>query len=163
MDTSPAAPSPFSAHPAVTWHHHDDRPTAPVKAIIVIHRGTTPIALAELYNWDDAQGHWISACTQLMIRQKEFLWAPIDALLQSSVPLPVAAATPRLWPRNEEATADLLALVGIVVPPVAIADWTDAQIEQAEDYAGAAHLRASDNDIEVPPLPAFLTGYEVQS
>jgi hypothetical protein len=162
MNTPPAAPAPVRASVAIAWHHHDDRPTTPVKAIILIRPEGVPVALSELYDWDTVADHWISAGSYLKLRFKEFQWAAIEPVLAASVPRQLAAA-PRLWPRSDEATADLLGLVGVKVTPEAVADWTDAQIEAAEDYAGAAHLQASDNDIEVPPLPDFLKGCEVQS
>lgn len=34
--------------------------------------------------------------------------------------------------------------------------WTPEQREQAENWAAAAHLEASDNDIDVPPKPDFI-------
>lgn len=162
MNIEPAVPKPVSAVIDVDWHHHTDRPTTASKAIIIIQVDGVPFALPELYWWDPAGEHWISAGSYLKLRFKEFQWLAIDRLVLASIPRP-AATTARLWPRNDEATADLLGLVGLKITPEAVADWSDAQIEQAEDYAGAAHLQASDNAIEVPPLPDFLKPFEVQS
>lgn len=138
----------------VIWHANDVEPVGAVEAIILIQPPTTgaPVVLPQLYHWDPAAGYWIGSASHLKIRHKEFRWRDIAPLL-ASVPAPAA------WKTGEEATAELLGLVGIVVAPAIVADWTDAQVEQAEDYAGAAHLLASDNDIEVPPLPEFLTPY----
>lgn len=36
------------------------------------------------------------------------------------------------------------------------AKWTSRQRIQAADWAGAVHLRASDNQVRVPPMPDFL-------
>lgn len=63
--------------------------------------------------------------------------------------------------REEEASADLLTLVGVDVPLEIIACWTDEQIKQAEDWAAAAHLQASDNKLTVPPMPLFLRAFDV--
>ena len=38
----------------------------------------------------------------------------------------------------------------------AIASWSDEECEQAEDWAIACHYRASDNDVEVPPVPSWV-------
>lgn len=64
--------------------------------------------------------------------------------------------TPREWKRDNDATWCLLNLTGegACVPESAIAAWTDEQCRQAEEWAGAAHLNASDNDdVVVPPIP----------
>lgn len=149
----------------VIWHAQDVTPTGPVEAIITIHppAAAAPVVLPELYMWDPAAEHWISSASHLKMRHKEFRWRDVAPLLPAIEIQQPYGAMARLWPRNDEATADLLGLVGVDVTPAIVADWTEAQIEQAEDYAGAAHLQASDNAIEVPPLPDFLKPFEVQS
>jgi len=61
---------------------------------------------------------------------------------------------------NLHIIADMLGLVGIDVEASDVAQWTKVQQEQAEKYAAKAHLRASDNNVRVPTMPAFLKGYE---
>jgi hypothetical protein len=61
------------------------------------------------------------------------------------------------WKRDDELTQSLLGLAGVEADLELIESWTDAQVRQAEEWAGATHLRASDNDdVEVPARPAFL-------
>ncbi len=62
----------------------------------------------------------------------------------------------REWQRDDVTTRDILALTGqgACVPMTAINEWTDEQCREAENWAGATHLQASDNDdVEVPPIP----------
>lgn len=54
------------------------------------------------------------------------------------------------------ATQDFLSLVCCDVPKRVIRKWTPQQVELAEKWAGAVHLRASDNIVRVPPMPKFL-------
>lgn len=51
------------------------------------------------------------------------------------------------------ALKSLLELVGKVAPIEAIRAWSDEERKQAEAWASAVHLKASDNDIEVPMMP----------
>jgi hypothetical protein len=61
------------------------------------------------------------------------------------------------WTRDDEVTSDLLRLATIEAPVALVATWTDEQVKQADEWTGAVHLRASDNDnVIVPPRPAFL-------
>lgn len=53
----------------------------------------------------------------------------------------------------------LLSLVGIAAPPGVVETWPYHWQDQAVAWASAAHLSASDNDVEVPPFPSFLEGY----
>jgi hypothetical protein len=56
-----------------------------------------------------------------------------------------------------ETLRNLLALViENEIPIEAIRRWTDEQKRQAREWASAAHLRASDHDIEVPARPETL-------
>lgn len=56
-------------------------------------------------------------------------------------------------------TVDFLGLVDVSVNVEQAAGWTRAQRKQAVQWAAATHLSASDNDdVEVPPRPAFLPG-----
>lgn len=62
------------------------------------------------------------------------------------------------WERDDDVTFAVLQLVGgHDVPFTALAAWTDEQCMLAEEWAGAVHAHASDNDhIEVPPMPAWV-------
>lgn len=51
---------------------------------------------------------------------------------------------------------DLLLLVAVTVDEETVESWTPEQRKQAADWAGAMHIQASDNDIDVPPRPTFL-------
>ncbi len=69
-------------------------------------------------------------------------------------------------PKNE-VTADLVSLVVCWPRTVdrrvreVIATWTEQQCDQADAWAGALHLRASDNDdVDVPAEPAHV--YELR-
>lgn len=65
-----------------------------------------------------------------------------------------AAMHDKRLPRNEDRTLICLLLVGDAdVTPTVIAGWTDEQCEQAEKWAMAIHLAASDNDAFVQPAP----------
>lgn len=52
---------------------------------------------------------------------------------------------------------DLLSVVGVSVTEERAGSWTQAQRREAEQWASATHLSASDNDVTVPERPAFLT------
>lgn len=68
-------------------------------------------------------------------------------------PEPKAMAS---WKRDDYWLADALELVDVSISPLTIKGWTDAQCQQAEDWAAAVHFAASDNDVEIPPRPDFL-------
>ncbi|TCO57171.1 hypothetical protein [Actinocrispum wychmicini] len=57
---------------------------------------------------------------------------------------------------SDEVLTDLLALVGVIVSPELMAEWTIDQRAEAANWAGAVHLHASDNDVTVPRKPTFL-------
>jgi hypothetical protein len=55
---------------------------------------------------------------------------------------------------------DLLLLVGIKVKLVEMReDWSGPDVEAAEKWAGAVYLRASDNNVRIPPRPQILKRY----
>lgn len=59
------------------------------------------------------------------------------------------------------ATRDLLMLVEVEVPLTDITEkWTPEERAAAEDWAVAAHLDASDNEVELPARPEFLSKYK---
>ena len=53
---------------------------------------------------------------------------------------------------------DILLLVGLSFTPEEIATWTPEQRQQAERWAAAEHLYASDNPVKRLPRPSFLGG-----
>lgn len=60
---------------------------------------------------------------------------------------------------NAEITSGILSLADVDVTPEEIATWTPEQQTTATSWASLVHLRASDNDVEVPPKPEFLNKY----
>ncbi len=58
-----------------------------------------------------------------------------------------------MGPIDASTLHDLLLLADVEVPIEEIATWSAAQRQDAEGWAGALHLKASDNDVEVPPCP----------
>jgi len=63
------------------------------------------------------------------------------------------------WPGDPIAAAtlvDLLSLACVSVTVDQVSAWTPEQREQAEKWAAATHLSASDNNVEVPAWPEFL-------
>lgn len=56
---------------------------------------------------------------------------------------------------------DLLGLVGVTVTEETVKGWDIPQRRAAQDWASATHLSASDNDVTVPPRPAFLDESEL--
>jgi hypothetical protein len=74
------------------------------------------------------------------------------------------ASDPLPWIRDDRATFFSLCLAGgHDVPESAILGWSDEQCMQAEDWARAVHLHASDNDdVQVPAMPAHVAVYQLQ-
>jgi hypothetical protein len=69
------------------------------------------------------------------------------------------------WRRDDNRTHDILSLTGqgSLVPPEAIAGWTNTECKAAEDWAGASHLHASDNDdVAVPPIPRHVAIHDTE-
>jgi hypothetical protein len=62
------------------------------------------------------------------------------------------------WTEQDHINAvmDILALVNITVSPRTVEAWTTDQRNLAEEWAGLLHLKASDNNVTVPPKPEFL-------
>jgi hypothetical protein len=71
------------------------------------------------------------------------------------------SVSPVSWARDDTATFNALLLVGgHDVPFSAIDSWTDMQCVQAEQWAMATHLHASDHDeVEVPEMPAHVRAF----
>lgn len=58
------------------------------------------------------------------------------------------------WTRDDSALVDLFDIAGDRVLTLGVVEqWTDEQCKAAEDWAFALHFQASDNDVEVPPIP----------
>lgn len=99
---------------------------------ILVHAG----AYGGAVEWRDVEGHL--ACT----RQE----------------LPGEPAPP--IQRDDSVGVTCLSLAGITVDEAIVATWTEDQFWEAIDWSSAVILEASDNIIEVPPLPAFLVPYQ---
>lgn len=52
---------------------------------------------------------------------------------------------------------DMLLLVGRDLSREKFNAWSQAERNKAERWAAATHLRASDNPVKVPPLPAHVS------
>ena len=65
-------------------------------------------------------------------------------------------------PADISVLVDMLALVSVYALPEEVEAWTVAQRNQAESWAAAVHLDASDNEVEVPPRPDFLPTRELE-
>lgn len=63
-----------------------------------------------------------------------------------------------LAPVSPQTLVDLLGLVCVTVTEETVCGWTEEQRRQAERWASATHLSASDNDVVVPNRPGFLGG-----
>ncbi len=50
----------------------------------------------------------------------------------------------------------LLGVVGLAPSLKTVSDWSAPQRFEAANWAVATHLRASDNDVDVPTRPGFL-------
>jgi len=76
------------------------------------------------------------------------------------------------WVRDDDQLTLMLHLAGVLhgdFDPVragraqqVVATWTDEQCRQAEEWAGAIHLAASDNDIPLPVKPAHVAVFQQQ-
>lgn len=75
-----------------------------------------------------------------------------------SVTIGEEAGDPELDTTPDQAQ-DVIALAGLVVPVEDIKKWSQEEIDRAVEWAGAVHLDASDNDVDVPPKPEFLNNY----
>lgn len=63
---------------------------------------------------------------------------------------------PEQEPVSPATLVDLLSLASAMVTPEQVETWTPEQRRQAEQWASATHLSASDNDVAVPEQPDFL-------
>lgn len=58
-----------------------------------------------------------------------------------------------MGPADVQTIQDILELADVEVAIEEITTWTAEQRQGAVDWAGALHLQASDNDVDVPPCP----------
>jgi hypothetical protein len=66
-------------------------------------------------------------------------------------------------PLSAQVVSDLLGLVTVVRTVEQVEQWTPEQQREAANWAAAVHRDASDNDVEIPPKPDFLSGRTVPS
>jgi hypothetical protein len=78
---------------------------------------------------------------------------------REGIPNPAASRSFLESTADPSVLSDLLGLAGVTVHPRKVVTWKQELREQARDWASAIHLSASDNDVEVPPRPAFLDQY----
>jgi len=57
--------------------------------------------------------------------------------------------------RDDNTTVDLLSEVGVNVYEEDIADWTDKQVQEAENWASAMYA-STFSGVEVPPRPEWI-------
>lgn len=60
------------------------------------------------------------------------------------------------------ATRDLLNLASVYPSYGTVRDWTPEERAEADAWAGAVHLHASDNDVAVPPCPAHVEAFVIK-
>lgn len=113
------------------------------------------------------------------------LAAELDRLSVEDIPDRWRLGNGKRWTRDDSVTFDVVGLAGMIELDIVtraehvgtiferitrpgaklltvsdIAAWTDDQCRDAELWAGAIHLQASDNDdVEIPPTPEHLEPY----
>lgn len=110
-------------------------------------------------------GNCEQQCWEQAARQVLAEAAAMGMDMQKAAPtIDLQSVSPVSWVRDDEATFNILLLVGAhKVPSEVITGWTDMQCMQAEQWAMAAHLQASDNDdVDVPAMPAHVAEYRVK-
>lgn len=104
---------------------------------------------------------WMAAVQQVLAEA-----AAMGMDMKKAAPeIDLQSISPVSFSRDDTATFNALLLVGGQdVPFSAIAGWTDMQCVEAEQWAMALHLNASDNDeVEVPEMPAHVAAYRKDS
>lgn len=102
------------------------------------------------------------AALKRRITELEDRLVPVESLGRDA---PEEAEQP--WRRDDERTHSLILLIDEADTGFAgedwgahldrIARWTDEQCQSVEDYCGACHFKASDNDdVQIPPKPEVL-------
>lgn len=81
-----------------------------------------------------------------------------SALIASTLRAQGAAPAPAPAPEKIDTSElkDVLSLVGLDPTDVTVTAWSPEQRQLACEWAAAVHLRAGDNDVDVPPRPPFL-------
>jgi hypothetical protein len=96
-----------------------------------------------------------------VVRQRQI--APVKYEVISSSPYVDWDFEQEMMEYTEEAYVirDLLSLVDMEVPLEIIETWSDKDISAVAFWAGAAHLKASDNhDVKIPKMPKVLKPYK---
>jgi hypothetical protein len=60
---------------------------------------------------------------------------------------------------NLSVVRDLLLLADVKVPLWAVKKWSGRELDQAEKWAAAVHLAASDHRIEIPECPLCVAAF----
>lgn len=112
---------------------------------------------------DEAEGAWCPQCFEATPCGREEHGAGCCTIVISVPEGPYASAKvvapppEHLWIDDPEAAFNILMLTDADVSLDVVKGWTPEQRYQAEEWAGAVHMSASDNDdIEVPPRPEFV-------
>lgn len=70
------------------------------------------------------------------------------------------AKTRKQIEENYRGTRDLLLVVGFKISLVVLRNLSGWEVEAAQNYATALLLRASDNDVKLPPMPRCLVPFQ---
>lgn len=62
--------------------------------------------------------------------------------------------------KNYQEISDLLSLVDVKITPEKIETWTLKQQRDVENWAAKTYLKASDNNIWIPPKPIIIASIE---
>lgn len=133
----------------------DDNPTEDANLVRTI--GFNGLENTGEDHWELAGWSWPQDCF-CAGHGTPILWMPLPDL-------PKTAEVDE-WKRDDKVTVYMLALVmdftlGFEEMVDAVSSWSDTMVRMAEDWAGAVHLKASDNDdVLVPEKPSFLDQYE---
>ena len=95
-------------------------------------------------------------------KQDEIIELVQDAreVLGAAICQPPAESEVPAEDNSPETTRDILGLVERDVPLAVVAGWTEHKRKLAGDWAGALHLLASDNDVNIPPEPSWVQRYD---
>ena len=150
-----------------TWQRQDFFHLGAIKPIVLVRDGdgrdiaTTDAEHADLIV---AAPALLAACEQIayIAQRRERPSGETYALIVELATAAIAkargersSADPNEAP-DPETVRDLLLLAGVDVPIGTIRNWSPVHRESAVDWAAAAHLAASDNDVTVPDKPALL-------
>ena len=116
--------------------------------------------------FDPSEYAWQSFALQILlareaVRQRQAIKVKYEVV--SSTPYVDEDFEQEMMEYTEEAyvVRDLLSLVDMEVPLEIIETWSDEDISAVAFWAGAAHLKASDNhDVKIPKMPKVLKPYK---